>query len=147
MSNKNVSEEQQIKEGVVVDFPWGLPGLEYEQYLLISFNAESPFYFLQSVEEPQVGILLINPFVIDKNYEFELEQETAKMLKLSQENQVTVFCTVNTNKGLESATVNRLAPIVINTKEHIAKQIVLTDQRYSIREPLKLLSLTGKEVR
>lgn len=138
--NKGADLPKQPNEGVIIDFPWGMPGLEYKQYLLISFKEDIPYYFLQCIEEPQIGLLLINPFSIYKDYEFELDDETAQMLEISKQNEVAVFCTVNTSRGIDSATVNLLAPIIINTVRRIGKQKVLTEQHYSLYEPLKILT-------
>lgn len=128
-SNKNQSD-------LTIYFPWGIPGLEYEHYTVIPLDPDLHFYFLQSTTDPLAGLLLINPFVVFKDYEFELSDDIIKQLKIKDEKQIAVLCTANTSKGIKSATVNLLAPIVINTKALVAKQVVLTDKRYSIRTPL-----------
>ncbi|MFZ5632104.1 MAG: flagellar assembly protein FliW [Bacillota bacterium] len=119
-----------------ISFPWGMPGLEYKEYTLIQLSGESPFYFLKSVARPEVGLLLVNPFLAYKEYEFDLSDEAAGQLQITEESQVAVFCTVNTSRGIDSATVNLLAPIVINTEKLLGKQIVLNDKNYSLRAPL-----------
>jgi flagellar assembly factor FliW len=131
--------------GVMVSFPWGMPGLAYERYLLATLKEDSPFYFLQSIDEPQVGLLLISPFVIRPDYEFDLDDEITELLNLNNKNQVAVFCTVNTSNGLATATVNLLAPIIINNDRCVAKQKILVDQRYSLKEPLILTGRENKE--
>lgn len=127
-----------------VSFPWGMPGLDYNEFTLSMLAPDSPFFFLRSTEEIRVGLLLINPFVTYNDYEFELEEEMAQQLKISDEKQVVVLCTVNTSRGIEFATVNLLAPIVINTEEFLAKQVVLNDKRYSLRTPLVFKKETEK---
>jgi flagellar assembly factor FliW len=119
-----------------IRFPWGIPGLEYDEYILHGLGRDSPFYFLRSVEEPRVGLLLINPFAAYGDYEFDLDDGTAARLEIENERQVAVLCTVNTSRGKDRATVNLLAPIVINTEKMLAKQVVLNDGRYSLRTPL-----------
>ncbi|MFZ5644524.1 MAG: flagellar assembly protein FliW [Bacillota bacterium] len=131
-------EDITVKEIQKVLFPWGMPGLEYEEYILTSAGPESPFYFLESTKQPEVGLLLINPFVAFNDYEFDIGEEVARQLKICDEKQVAVFCTVNTSRGIESATVNLLAPIVINTEGLIGKQIVLNDKKFSMRTPLAI---------
>ena len=121
-----------------ISFPWGMPGLEYKTYILVSTAEESPFFFLQSVEEPDIGLLLINPFTVFSDYEFDLAEEVLKQLEISNNCQVAVFCTVNTSRGIESATVNLLAPIVINTEKLLAKQVVFNEKKYSLRTPLAI---------
>ncbi len=122
--------------GVVISFPWGMPGLDYNEYILSSLATDSPFYFLQSTACPEVGLLLINPFSVYEDYEFDLDEESARQLEIGDQNHVAVFCTVNTSLGADSATVNLLAPIVINSDCLLGKQVVLNDKRYSLRTPL-----------
>jgi len=121
-----------------ISFPWGMPGLEYNEYILNSLSGESPFYFLQSTAEPEVALLLVNPFAVYTDYQFDLSEEVLEQLKISNVNQVAVFCTVNTSRGIDSATVNLLAPVVINTGEMLGKQVVLNDKKYSLRTPLSM---------
>ena len=123
-----------------VCFPWGMPGLDYTEYILSSPAQDTPFYFLQSVEHPEVFMLLINPFAVYKDYEFDISEETTEQLKIKDEKQVVVFCTVNTSRGIDAITVNLLAPIVVNIEQLLGKQVVLNDKKYSLRTPL-----TGKE--
>jgi flagellar assembly factor FliW len=120
-----------------VSFPWGLPGLEeYREFTLNPLGEGSPFCFLQAVRQREIGLLLVNPYVFYDKYDFDLNEETAGQLKIDDENQVAVLCTVNTSRGFEAATVNLLAPIVINTERLLAKQVVLNDRKYSLRTPL-----------
>ncbi|TEB04915.1 Flagellar assembly factor FliW [Pelotomaculum schinkii] len=118
-------------------FPWGLPGLEdYHEFTLNSLGQDSPFGFLQAAGQQEIGLLLVNPYVFFEHYEFELSEEIAGQLKIDDENQVAVLCTVNTSQGYGAATVNLLAPIIINREKLLAKQVVLNDQKYSLRTPL-----------
>ena len=118
-------------------FPWGLPGLEeYQDFTLNVLGKDLLFCFLQAERQQEIGLLLINPYAFYDNYDFDLSEETAGQLKVDDENQVVVLCTVNTSKGLESATVNLLAPIIINKERMLAKQVVLNNQNYSLRTPL-----------
>ncbi len=131
--------ERSIEEtGLIVSFPWRIPGLDYEEYILTALAPESPFYFLRSTTEPQVGLILVNPFTAYSEYEFDLDNEVTDQLKITDEKQVVVLCTVNTSRGIESATVNLLAPIVVNTRDLLAKQVILNDKRYSLQTPLVL---------
>jgi len=131
--------------GLNLSFPWGMPGLDFKQYNLISLAADSPFFFLQSADDPEVGLLLINPFVVFPDYDFDLSEEAVGQLEITEDKNIAVLCTVNTSHGMESATVNLLAPVVINTEKMVAKQVVLNDKRFSLRTPLKLKRAAEKE--
>ena len=124
---------------LIISFPWGLPGLEdHREFILNPLEKDSPFYYMRSNSRPEIGLLLVNPFVIFKDYEFDLDNEAAGQLHIADQKQVAVLCTVNTSRGVGAATVNLLAPLVINTERLRAKQVVLHDRRYSYRTPLPL---------
>lgn len=123
-------------QGLVISFPWGMPGLDYKEYRLCALSTDSPFFFLQSTHEPEVGLLLVNPFEVHRDYEFDLSDDVVKQLKIENDKQVAVFCTINTSRGIASATVNLLAPVVVNVERMIGKQIVLNDKKYSLQMPL-----------
>lgn len=80
----------------------------------------------------------MNPFLLFKEYEFNLSEEVTVQLGITDQKQVGVLCAINTSRGIEAATINLLAPIVININRLIAKQIVLNDKRYSLRTRLAL---------
>lgn len=127
-----------IREQKVFTFPAGLPGLPLEltRFALIALSEDSPFFFLQSMEDENTGFILVNPFALFPGYEFDLPDEEAETLGFGAPEQVTVFCIVNAGRGLKNATANLLAPVAINTATGTARQVVLNDRRYCVRHPL-----------
>ena len=105
---------------------------------------DSPFFFLQSTQDPEVGFILVNPFFFFPDYEFELPDEEAAALGIASPEETAVFCIVNAREGLKNATVNLLAPIVVNISTGAARQTVLVDDRYSLRHPLPRPGTEGK---
>ncbi len=135
------------RDNFILSFPWGLPGLEdYRLYTLTLLEVNSPFYYLRHTGQTEIGFLLVNPFALFRDYEFELAEEVVTQLKIANQEQVAVLCTVNTSRGLEAATINLLAPIVVNTNKLLAKQVLLNNKRYSLRTPLKINRGAGGEV-
>lgn len=128
------------QQGQILFFACGLPGLppELTRFELFSLAPDSPFFFLQSLEDENVGFILVNPFFFFPNYEFELPEEEATALGLASPEGVAVFCIVNPSRGWKYATVNLLAPVVVNVATGEARQVVLSDPRYGLRHPLFL---------
>lgn len=147
MERASAKKTNEHRSGQVLSFPWGMPGLEDKEYILSILAPDSPFYYLQSVRRPGVGLLLVNPFAAFKDYEFDLDKESQALLKIEDHGQVAVFCIVNTSRGIDAATVNLMAPIVINIQQLLGKQVVLNDKRYSIRTPLPLKKAADREER
>ena len=123
----------------IFTFPAGLPGLpvELNQYNLIALAEESPFFFLNSLQENDIGFVLVNPFMFFPDYEFELPAEESDILGFKKTTkEMAVFCIVNASQGLKNATINLLAPLMLNTATGAARQVILNDKRYSIRQSL-----------
>lgn len=143
-----INKNRDLEDDHIISFPWGLPGLEdYREYILNSLEEDSPFYYMRCSSQPEIGLLLVNPFTVFSDYEFDLDDTVVKQLDIADQKQLAVLCTVNTSRGIESATVNLLAPVVINIKLRQAKQVVLNDRRYSYRTPLAIKQAGDKGVR
>jgi len=129
-------------------FPAGLPGLpgELTRFELIALAPGSPFYFLQSLQDDNIGFILINPFDFFPEYEFDLPDEESEALGIKEPpKELAIFCIVNATRGLKNATVNLLAPLVLNTVTGTARQVVLNDRRYTVRHPLPGTANTATE--
>ena len=127
-----------LEKNKLITFPAGLPGLpaELNRFALIPLAENSPFFFFQSLQNENVGFILINPFSFFSDYEFDLSDEEAEALAIATPEQAAVFCIVNASQGIKNATVNLLAPVVVNVATGAARQVVLVDSRYGLRHPL-----------
>jgi len=77
---KNLPEKNKI-----ITFPAGLPGLpaELTRFELVALAEDSPFFFLQSLQDENVGLLLINLFTFFPDYEFNFPEEEAQALGIA----------------------------------------------------------------
>lgn len=131
--------EIDIQDEKILYFPLGLIGFEnYKRYVLIDHQEESPFKWLQSVEDPCLAFLIMDPFYFKPDYEFELTEKDEKDLKLTKEEKsVIVFVTVAIPKDRpQEMTTNLLGPLVINAKEKLGKQVVLTKDEYEVKHKI-----------
>jgi len=124
----------------ILNFKFGIPGLpkDLKKFQLVAVEKDSPFFLLRSVDELSVCFVLIDPFYFFPDYQVELPDQEQKELELHDFQDAAVFCILNMSKGLTNATVNLMAPIVVNVKTGCAKQVILTDSKYDIRHPLPL---------
>lgn len=126
-----------VPEDKIIDFPFGLPGFSDEKsFAFLPYQDDSPFAFLQSVSEPNLMFLLVEPFSFFQNYDFEVDDEIVEQLGLSNENLPEVFNVVSIREKPEEMTANLLAPIIINWRDQKAMQIVLEKTQYTIRHRL-----------
>jgi flagellar assembly factor FliW len=125
-----------------ITFPAGLPGFPHaHRFELAPWGpAGSPFLLLSSTEDPDVGFVVVAPWVFYPAYEFELDTGTAERLALSTAEDAVVFAVVTLRERPEDSTLNLLGPIVVNRFTHEAAQVVLPTAGYSVRAPLAVAS-------
>lgn len=114
----------------------GIPGfLDLRFFQIRQQEKDSPFFLLTSLENPSIEFGLINPFSFFSHYEFVLDEEWKGQLGITDDSAVIVLNIVTIQAGGE-ITVNLIAPMIINLDNQKAKQIILNDDRYAIRQPL-----------
>lgn len=66
-----------IDEADFIDFPVGIPGFENcKKYALIGHDTkESPFFWLQSTEQPELCFVVADPFMVYDNYGVNVSDE------------------------------------------------------------------------
>ncbi|MFN3689855.1 MAG: flagellar assembly protein FliW [Fimbriimonadales bacterium] len=127
-----------IQADDILTFEDGLVGLgQYRRFVLIQHDSEGPFWWLQSVEEPSLALLLIDPWYFRPDYEVVLSDAEVERLRLSESTPRAVLTTVSIPPGKPHAmTSNLLAPLVINLELRIGRQVILDDERYHTRHPI-----------
>ena len=135
-------ETQSATDLVQITFPAGLPGFPNAHgFELAPWGpAGSPFMLLSSSDDPEIGFVVVPPWVFYPDYEFELDNGAAERLGLSQAEDAVVFAMVTLRDKPEDSTVNLLGPIVVNRFSHEAAQVVLPSAGYSVRAPLAIAS-------
>ncbi|MPL97843.1 Flagellar assembly factor FliW [bioreactor metagenome] len=121
----------------LLQFSNGLPGFpDEQQFALISQDSDNPFAFLQSINNPDLTFILVDPFSFFNDYSVKLADQYVDELEISEENPPVVFTIVSIREALKNATVNLLAPVVINLKTRQAAQIILEKTDYTTRHKL-----------
>ena len=122
----------------IMTFPNGLLGFpNHTRFALIQAGSENYFFWLQSIDEPNLAFVITDPALFFKDYEAPVRAESASELRLTNPSfaQVFVIC----NKVGEWLTGNLLGPLLVNAENRLAQQIVLTDKKWTTRQPLMKL--------
>lgn len=128
---------KEYEEKDIVEFKKGLPGFgNLKKFILFPVEENDVFSILHSVEDEDIGIVVVSPFLFIKEYEFDLKEEKAKELELESHEDVFILNTVTLNSKIEDITINLKAPIVINIKRRLGEQIILDNLNYDIKHPL-----------
>lgn len=125
-----------LKEDII-HFKKGLPGFEsLKEFIIFDADENGVFNVLQSVEDKDIGLIVISPFSKVKDYEFNIDQEVEKRLNIENSEDVLVLNTVTVSENIENITTNLRAPIIINIKNKLGEQIILNDEKYEVKHPL-----------
>lgn len=129
--------EIEMDEKSVIQFPNGIPGFhEEKKFVLLDIPDNPAFQILQSVHNQQLAFVVTNPYLFYKDYEFELDEGTIEQLYIEKPEDVVVFTIVTLHDPFEKSTINLQAPIVMNTKNNHAKQVVLNNTAYQTKHPI-----------
>ena len=144
--------EFDVPEDLVVQFPEGLPGFEdQKKFAFLPYTVDednSPFAYMQSVQDPDLTLLLADPFLFFKHYSLNLNDEDAAQLGLSDSEETAgVYGVVAVPEKIDQMTVNLVAPIVVNWKEQKGMQIILDRSPYSTKHRLFPLGLPQQQTK
>jgi flagellar assembly factor FliW len=132
------AQEDVRTDTVEITFPAGLPGFPHSHiFQLAPWGVEgTPFSLMTSREDPDVGFVVVEPWVFYPEYEFELDKSTSERLALAEPGDSIVLCVVTLGEVAEEATVNLLGPIVVNRFTREACQAVLDPSVFEVKAPL-----------
>ncbi len=127
----------EVPEDKVIEFKEGLPGFpQIHKYAVLEFEDLKPFQYLQALGDPPIALLVVNPFLIDSSYEFQLSASDLEDIQSKQFGDLAIFAVATIPENPEEATLNLMAPIVINEKVRLGKQVILLDTNHSVKHPL-----------
>lgn len=126
--------ELEVDESKTITFAQGPLGFETMTRWVIIENGL--LGWLQSVDDSELAFVVTNPFDFYGDYQFEINDGELKALQAETSSDLTVLSIVAVPSQVENMTINLLAPIVINHKTNAAKQVILNNNRYSVRHYL-----------
>ena len=130
--------EIEVEENKIVHFEHGIPAFDEEhEFLIIPYDEESPYVFLQSLNTPDLAFLMTMPFVFFPDYEFEIDDETQARLGITKQEDMLVYTLLTIPGGrVQDMTANLMAPVLINTQNKQAIQLELDKSRYTTKHRL-----------
>ena len=129
-------EQVDVPAGQLYEFFPGLGGFEeHHTYALIT-DADSPVEWLQSTADPNVVFALLEPFLFQPDYAFEMADADAAALGIQRPEDAVVRTILTLRDSASEITANLLAPIVLNPRTRLGRQIVLQDGELPLRFPV-----------
>ncbi|MBT6601585.1 MAG: flagellar assembly protein FliW [Nitrospina sp.] len=129
----------EIQDKDILLFPDALYGFDKEnEFALLPLDpkTESPMEWLQSLRTRELAFIVTDPFLFVPEYKMVLSDSERIQLEIESTESVIVRVIVTIPKVHTEMTANLVAPLVINQKNRLAKQTVLTSVEYDTKYPL-----------
>ena len=130
--------ELEINKSSIFEFVSPIIGFnDLKEYTIVDYKPDSPFKWLQSMEDMDLAfpVTLCSFFGID--YQFDIPDEEAQKLEITSGDDVFVCNIANIPQNNPyGATINMLAPIVINIVNKKAMQLILKNTEFEVRHKL-----------
>ncbi|MDE2482986.1 MAG: flagellar assembly protein FliW [bacterium] len=121
----------------VIEFPWGLPGFpNMRRWLALTVETQSSFVWLQSLDDAGVALPTADPYLIFEDYDPKLPAYAVSALEIEGPSDFTLLGVVVVTEEAHEMTMNLFAPIVVNLRTRKARQIVLENSGFSVRQPI-----------
>lgn len=134
-----IEEPIEAQSYSLIQLPLGLLGFEkIKNYTLLGSQEETPFLWLQMVDDPNLSFLVVSPGDVLQEYQPDISDEDAVFLELTEPEDAMVLNIVTLHAD-GKATVNLKGPVVINRRTLKGKQVIPRNvSKFALQHPLLL---------
>jgi flagellar assembly factor FliW len=130
--------EIEIVDEFVFDFVGPIIGFDdYKKYILLDYDENSCFKWLQSMDNPNLAFPVTAASFFNIDYQFEISDENADSIELKGAEELLVLNIATIpSQNPEKTTLNLRAPVIVNTSNNKAMQIILSNDIFKIKHPI-----------
>ncbi len=125
--------EIEIDDRQIISFPFGLFGFEQLHRFALLDARQKPFFWLQSLDVPDIAFVLIDPTVFRPDYHHGAPEDELEEIEVEGEDEAIVFSIVTIPEDQAGMTANLQGPVIINRKKRIGRQSITLDPQWKIR--------------
>ena len=127
----------EISSDEIISIPSGILGFPEDQnFCLVDSGDDTLILWLQSLSNPHLAFPVLEPKVFKPDYMVRLSAAELRELRLQSIRDAAVFTILTIPADLNGMTANLKAPLVINIREKVAKQVVLQENDQPIKHPM-----------
>jgi len=124
----------QVAEDALFTFPMGMLGFaRHKKYVIVDHREDSPFKWLQSVEDGELAFIVTDPLYFKPDYHVRVRKGELSVIGPVAENELVVAVILTVPENPQQMTANLLAPLIFNVGNRKAMQLVLTDRRFPVK--------------
>lgn len=126
--------KMEIDKDKIIHFESGIPGfLDEKDFIVLDIPGNELLQILQSLHTPSLAFFITNPHQFNQAYHFSITDNVIDTLQIKAETEVVILNIMTIREPFNQSTINFKAPIVINHRTNLGKQIILNEQQYEMR--------------
>lgn len=126
--------ELQVNKEDIINFSEGLLGFEkLTQFFIVDPGDSTLILWLQSIENPETAFPIIEPKIFKPDYIAKLLPADMNSVELENISEAKIYSILTIPTEITKMSANLKAPVVINNNKKIARQIVLQDNKLSVK--------------
>ena len=137
-----------IPDNKIITMKRPILGFEHlSLFCLVEREDMDPFLWMQSMEDPAIAFIVVNPIVICPDYHIEVNPKEIAELEITELSAVETYVIVTIPDDPTEISANLQGPVLINTVNGYCKQLILVNSDYEISyRILDSLPTADKEV-
>lgn len=134
-----------VPEHHIIRFPDGLIGFsEYHRFVIMEHATSSPLRWMLCLDEPELAFAIADPRDFFRDYDIHGYVNGHEAAGGIPPEDQAVLAIVTIPRDRPSAmSANLMAPIVVNVRSRVGRQIILDEGLFSTRHPLLPQPATG----
>lgn len=129
--------ELQVNKDDILKFQEGLLGFEsLKQFFVVDPGDNTLILWLQSIDDGKVAFPIIEPKIFKPDYVAKLLPADIRSVELENTSSAKIYSILTIPSNITQMSANLKAPIVINNDKNIARQIVLQDNKLSVKHEM-----------
>jgi len=124
----------------IITFPKGFIGFpDWRRFVLLPHRHDSPFWILQSVDDPALAFVVMDPREVVPDYVARVPAAQLADVGIADHQDVeraVVLALVTLRADPPGTTANLKAPLIINPSRRLGIQVILDGSPYAIRHPI-----------
>ncbi len=128
-----------LSEDDIISFPEGLYGFSgFTDFVLLKESEESVFQWLQSVTEPNLAFIVIEPErILKEEYIPEISLTDRTAMGISELSAVKIYLIVTIPENHpEKMTVNLQGPLLVIPDSRTGRQVISMKESHTVRHPV-----------
>lgn len=126
--------EIEATEDSLFEFPMGLLGFaRQKRFVIVDHRGDSPFKWLQSVDDGGLAFILTDPLFFKPDYHVRVRKGELSVIGPVREDDLVVSVIMTVPQNPREMTANLLAPLIFNMANRKGMQLVMTDRRFPVK--------------